>query len=388
MSKSKAAGPVADHLVVAFLKPLGKRTALERLLAVLAHCALLAPNESVELGWVCKVLEAAGYGRPNTTLCRAHLKSARGIRKKGASSYIMSADKAADVLASLGVESEPRDPAVNAAPQSGGRATSADVCIVCALVEVELDAVVAALGLQKVKPSSDDPSTYYEGTLSTTDGSAIRIAAAAATNMGLAASAILTTKMLIKYRPRLVAMPGIIGGTSHDGAGFGDVIIARQTIDYRSGKVSQSAEGALHFAGSAQPLSADPRLIDALEHSKTEIELALVAAKKKFQGNASKSEWALRFGDVASGDQVVSSATIVKEQLASWRKLLGIEMETYAVHRACRDAISPQPVFLSCKAVSDSTFDKTSEWRKFAAYMSAAFVRHFLENFYKDVVAT
>ena len=137
-----------------------------------------------------------------------------------------------------------------------------------------------------------------------------------------------------------------------------------------------------------KPLPADTRLLDLLSNNKDSIELRLAERKKKFPGEVPDTESQVRFGDVASGAEVVSSPTIVQVELRRWRKLVGIEMETYAVHRACADAIRPSPMFLSCKAVSDSASHKDRTFRKFAAWMSAAFLDIILEDHLEQLLVS
>lgn len=352
------------------------RSAYDRVLAVLYYCAHTMPGRGVDLTWICSAIERAGFGRPNITNTRERLHEQRGVRKKGANSHVMDLDtarKLADRMPPLETP-RPDSPALVSAPPIRG-SSSADVCIVCALVEPEFEAVRTSLGLEMEASSEDDPTVYYSARLAGAQGP-ITVVGAAASNMGLSASAVLAAKMILLRRPRLVVMPGIIGGTKLEGAGFGDIVVARQTIDYRSGKVSQDARGPLVFRGSPYPLPVETRLLNLLEQHRSEIEIALTRSKKKFHGDVPGTEAKVLFGDVASGDQVVSSAQVVREQLDSWRKLLGLEMETYAVHRACYDTIVPQPLFLSCKAISDRAEGKTDSWRRFAAYMSAEFVKH------------
>jgi len=91
-----------------------------------------------------------------------------------------------------------------------------DVGIVCALEQPEFDAVQKAFGGAKVwKEVGDSRFThlYRETTLTITSGKSLRVLATVSTSMGLTAAAIVTTQLILQFRPRLVVMIGIAAGT-------------------------------------------------------------------------------------------------------------------------------------------------------------------------------
>lgn len=42
-------------------------------------------------------------------------------------------------------------------------------------------------------------------------------------------------------------------------------------------------------------------------------------------------------------------------------------MEAYAVHRACKDAMTPAPIYLSLKSICDFAENKDDDWQPYAA---------------------
>jgi nucleoside phosphorylase len=81
---------------------------------------------------------------------------------------------------------------------------------------------------------------------------------------------------------------------------------------------------------------------------------------------------------MASGAAVVDAQPSVDGIVDHWRKLVGLEMEAYAVHRACKDTIEPQPKFLCLKSISDFAQDKDDAWRDYAAFTAAELCYQFL----------
>ena len=87
----------------------------------------------------------------------------------------------------------------------------------------------------------------------------------------------------------------------------------------------------------------------------------------------------LHVGPVGAADQVIDDASRVLEIQKNWRKLIGVEMETYAVYRACTESPEPKPRFVSFKSVCDFAAEKTDSWQQYAAFVAAEFSIEFLK---------
>jgi nucleoside phosphorylase len=89
---------------------------------------------------------------------------------------------------------------------------------------------------------------------------------------------------------------------------------------------------------------------------------------------------------------VVDAAQPIQDVIDHWRKLVAVEMEAYAVHLACRDAVDPVPAFLCMKAISDFAANKDDNARDYGAYTAAELCYRFLieewENLHLDPAAT
>lgn len=252
-----------------------------------------------------------------------------------------------------------------------------DAAIVCALHTPELKMVLTTGGKRwKRLPQKGDPHTYHHTVYKTREGSRLRVVAAAPNQMGLAATAVLATKMIMRFRPRLVAMVGIAAGVKTESQGFGDILAAEHTFDYGAGKVTNK-EGKLTFNPDPKPLDIDTMLNARLkEWQRNGYELDDI--RRSWPATNPPTALALHVGPLGSGAAVINSSGPVKDVMEHWRKLIGIEMEAYAVHRACKDAVTPAPMYLCLKSICDFAEDKSDDWQPYAAFTAAQLCHRFL----------
>src|SRR5207249_10623929 len=100
--------------------------------------------------------------------------------------------------------------------------------------------------------------------------------------------------------------------------------------------------------------------------------------RQQWNGTLPQAGNQIDIGPLGAADQVIDDATRVLEIQHNWRKLIGVEMETYAVYRACHEAPDPKPRFVSFKAVCDFAAEKTNSWQEYAAFTAAEFAVEFL----------
>jgi nucleoside phosphorylase len=262
-----------------------------------------------------------------------------------------------------------------------GTTFSSDVGIVCALEHPELTAVMnASGGPGNWKEVGDTRHThlYRESVLKTSDDEVLRLIATTSTSMGLTAAAIATTHLINLFRPRLILMIGIAAGTRSGGKEFGDVLIADPSVDYNSGKVVQS-DGIREFQPDPYPIGLNPRLRSVLQKYRRPNDVFRVI-RKKWKGPVPAGNNRVHLGPVGAADQVIDDATRVFEIQKNWRKLIGVEMETYGVYRAVHESSEPKPRVVSFKAVCDFAAEKSDSWQDFAAFTAAEFAVEFLKN--------
>jgi nucleoside phosphorylase len=253
-----------------------------------------------------------------------------------------------------------------------------DVVIVCALHNPELDKVKAVGNArwEEIPPNRTDPHLYYKTLYTTKKGAVLRVVASAPNTMGSAATTVLATKMIMRFRPRLVAMVGIAAGSNPETQEFGDILAANHTFDYDAGK-NVEIDGRIEFQPNSSPIAIDTRsatLLKAWENQGTEFD----EISRAWPGERPRTRLSLHVGPIGSGAAVVSSRQPVIEVIKHWRKLVGLEMEAHAVHVACRDTITPAPKFLCFKSISDFAEKKDDRWQKYAAYTAAECCYRFL----------
>ncbi len=249
-----------------------------------------------------------------------------------------------------------------------GTTYGVDLAIVCALEGVEFSAVkLLPCGWQPLRLERDE-TRYLSGAI-LEGNKALSVVAAAAPRMGMSASAVLTSKIIAQFRPRLVAMVGICAGRVEKTA-LGDIIIADPCWDWGSGKID-SVDNKPHFRPAPHQVELDTDLGALLKELCGDVGL-LATIKSSARGNKPSHELKVHFGPLASGAAVVASSDVFNSLLVQHRNLLAIEMEAYGVVSACKGSGKPRPLPLIMKAVCDfADKDKVDDFQEYAAHTSA-----------------
>lgn len=242
------------------------------------------------------------------------------------------------------------------------------------VTQTEHDAVQRMYPWQAVSYSGDD-QLYYECT-EIRDGKERKIVAARQDEMGMTASATLSMKLIQKYRPKYLIMPGIAAGTlggegSNDTQMYGDVVLASEIWNYSNGKYvsPEKAEivfGEIGFIPRPTLIKTDEQLVDVFKSA--------IASEK--------NECHVMLGTMASGSSVVANRNLLNKYISSgYYNTLGLEMEGYGVAYAARHATEPRPLAIVAKSVCDFADNRKSDvYQKFAAHTSCEFVHFLIEN--------
>lgn len=252
-----------------------------------------------------------------------------------------------------------------------GETFEADFAMVTALRDPELDAVLRLpCEWTEIKIPFDN-TEYYVGTF-TSGGRPLRLVCATAGRMGLSAASALTTKIIYNFRPKMLAMCGISAGVRGK-VHIGDIIVGDPCWNWGSGKY-EIREGKPHFA-------------PAPEHENLEVvlraQLQRYARDEQFLANI-RSSWpaekpaealCAHVAPMASGAAVLADQSVVDEVVREQqRKVVGIEMEAYAVMLAASICSAPRPAVFCAKSVSDfADSEKSDQFRSYAAFTSSQF---------------
>ncbi len=257
-----------------------------------------------------------------------------------------------------------------------------DVAIITA-IPVEKDAV-HKLSDEWEKVEIEGDSTIYYHTQWKKDGKNIKVITTSLTQMGMVSATAITSKMIYNFAPRYIVMTGIAGGVKEEYE-FGDIIIPKEVKDYCSGKYTTpngeeqlSKENPLkYFVPTAASISTNFDITNKMSGNFEE-ELRRIH-KGWIYANKYKIP-SLRTGYMASGDSVVQNSAVIDIMIKNHlRQADGLDMEAYGVYYAAEQAISPKPVPICIKSISDfANKEKSDDHQAYAAYTSAQFAKYFV----------
>jgi nucleoside phosphorylase/CheY-like chemotaxis protein len=253
------------------------------------------------------------------------------------------------------------------------------LCVLTALASPELAAVLELPWHWEKLERSNDATIYHVGRFER-GGETFKVVGAAAPRMGMPAAAVLSMKMIEAFRPRYLAITGILAGLRGQ-CNVGDVIVADPSWDYGNGKRAFK-DGISSFLPSPHQIPLDAFLRSKLAYMSQDVKL-LDEIRRSWSGRpAVKNVLTMRIGPVASGAAVLTDPSVTSEVVAQHRKLIGLEMESYGVFAAASECTLPQPKVFSIKSVCDFADEsKDDDWQAYASYTSVQALRAFMEQY-------
>lgn len=218
-----------------------------------------------------------------------------------------------------------------------------------------------------------DEQIYFETSFER-NGKIHKIITARQSEMGMTAAGVLTMKMISNFKPKYVIMVGIAAGIAHKNEVdqiYGDVVVPDIVWDYSSGKFVSASNASLNFGGIGfipRPhfVSTDGAMLEAVERAM----------------HSKENECRVHIGPMACGSTVVANSEVVNKQIYSqYVNTVSVDMESYAVMYAVKQAPTPRPMGLVIKSVCDyADEEKSDQYQKFAAYTSAQFAKLLYEK--------
>lgn len=247
---------------------------------------------------------------------------------------------------------------------------------------------VSKLGDWKRISIEGDSTIYHKTEWTNESGMTISCVTTSLPQMGMVAAATVSMKLIANFAPRYIIIPGIAAGLKSEYE-FGDIIIPREVKDYCSGKyttpnnedeIEEAKKNPLKFfVPTGLSITTDEDVFNkALDNYETELQ----KIHKAWPRHEAYKVPNIRTGYMASGDSVVQNKEVVKIMITNHlRQADGLDMEAYGVYYAAKQSLSPKPIPICMKAISDfADRDKVDDHQDYAAYVSANFMKYFLLN--------
>lgn len=267
-----------------------------------------------------------------------------------------------------------------AAKRSERKLKTFDFAIITALAS-ELNAVLKLdYGWEKMRLKGD-PTLYYKGFFES-DGVRRTVIAASALQKGMASSAALASKLVMKFHPKLLAMTGICAGVRGK-VGLGDVIVGNPTWDWGSGKHAETESGSSVFKLAPKQSELHVGLATLCDEIARSTEF-MRKVRAGWESRVPPGEFRGHVGPMASGASVIASASVGSEIAAQNKDLIAIEMEAFAVMVAAEYSTMDQMHSVAIKSVCDfADAEKDDDWQSYAAYTSASFADELFRSFFR-----
>lgn len=240
-----------------------------------------------------------------------------------------------------------------------------DYAIITALEEDEMEKILPMI----VKKGKIDNSKHLieYGHIKNFESKKVIYASQQAT--GMIDAAILATELL-QYNPKYLIMAGVLGGKPKK-TNIGDVVIATRTFTVDKGKKDK-----LGFHPEIETSTNENDCITSLRRKKKDI-----AKYLRTEDSTRDSKIEIHFGPIGCVRQVIDLEDFFQDSITKVdRKAIALEMESYAVSRACELVNNGQTRALIIKSVMDNTVDKDDDGKPYASWSSANFVKYILEN--------
>jgi nucleoside phosphorylase/CheY-like chemotaxis protein len=257
-----------------------------------------------------------------------------------------------------------------------------DVAFITA-VDVETNELKNISDKWDKKQFNIDPTFYYETEIEVKN-KILKVVRAQQAEMGMAAAAVLTSKIIDHYKPRYIIMTGIAAGVG-DGKSFGDIIIPSIVWNYSSGKYVEEESSPLpQFKPAPSSINLDVNIAEIVKLNFQEV---LNKISHDYPDTTlPRDRLKIIIGPMACGSAVVANKSIIDSLVKEHnRKTVGLDMESYGVFYAVEHCAGKKPTVICMKSISDfADGDKGDVYQKYAAYTSASFARYFIELIYNE----
>lgn len=194
--------------------------------------------------------------------------------------------------------------------------------------------------------------------------------------MGLVDASIVAAKCIDRFSPRLVAMSGICAGLP-DRSELGQLLIAETTYEYQTGK--WTADGFL----------AEPYQHSMSEHLRTTIrhlmddDGLIVDLEAGWSRRRPQETHQPKLSVFTSGSAVIADAKYIGQIASHHRKVSGLDMEVFGLHRAAHLS-GKSPDVLCAKVVVDlADSDKDDALQPYGCFISSRFLVRAIAQYFE-----
>lgn len=240
-----------------------------------------------------------------------------------------------------------------------------DIVIIVAIPD-EKDGAYSAFGLSKGMPRKTDLLDQFHFAYQQFEHNGLNIVLLIQPFMGMTHSSSLTTRAILGFHPKLVAMVGICAGREEK-THLGDIIIASSVFDYTAGR-----QYVDRFGPRPKSYPIDNTIAEFVVDSVIDNHELLGKIMDGFQGAKPRNQITIQFKPLASGTAVIDDPKVMEEIVRSQDDLAGIDMESYAVAVSSNILRTKWIIIKTVQDFADGEKEKTEGGiRNFAAYSSA-----------------
>lgn len=183
--------------------------------------------------------------------------------------------------------------------------------------------------------------------------------------MGLVNMAILASKAIELFQPKIVAMSGICAGVESE-SNYLDIIVGKTCWEYQTGKWVSGEFKPEPYQNSL------PRKLEIDLEQSTEDQKVLRAVREGLY-NTELKDMKIKLAPISSGSAVIADTHEMRRIGHQHRKMAGLEMEMYALYEAALQSLCV-PLFFGAKAVVDmGSSDKNDSYHDVGCIISARY---------------
>ena len=249
-----------------------------------------------------------------------------------------------------------------------------DFAIITALFEDEFQNIKPIFNL--VNDDKDPCGEYKYGNIENDSGKISTIVATHQPTTGMVDAAVLAAEMILRFKPKYLLMSGVCGGKDKDELKFGDIIVATSVQTFQKGKVTEES-----FEIERESCEIDRKIIKKIREKQDDIKYEIMKSDPGRRSYYQKFPLNIWLSPIACSTAVINKEGYFQQKIASQdRNILAVDMESYAVARACQllNGYRTKPIIV--KSIMDKTKEKDDNSKSFAAFTSAQFLKFLVKT--------